>query len=80
MKTLVLNIPDALDLDDKEATMLLATKLYEQGKLSLGGAAELAGYSKSTFMELLSKYNVPIFNFDPCELVNDINNAGNNHI
>ena len=81
MKTLVLNIqiPDSLDLNDQEAAMLLATKLYEQGKLSLGQAAELAGYSKSTFMELLSKYNVPIFDYDPDELANDIKNAGNYH-
>lgn len=79
MKTIVLNIPDTLDLDDREAAMLLATRLYEQGKLSLGQAAELAGYSKRTFMELLGRYNVPIFNYDPSELANDIKNAGNYH-
>jgi predicted HTH domain antitoxin len=77
MKTLVLNIPDSLELDEHEATMLLATRLYEQGKLSLGQAAELAGYTKRTFMELLSRYNVPVFNYDPSELANDIKNAGN---
>lgn len=77
MKTITLQIPDTLDLDRQEAAMLLATKLYEQGKLSLGQAAELAGYSKRTFMELLSKYNVPVFNYDPGEIVNDIKNAGN---
>lgn len=80
MKTLILNLPDTLDLDDQKAVMLLATKLYEQGKLSLGQAAELAGYSKRTFMELLSRYNVSIFNYDPNELANDIKNAGNYHI
>ncbi len=42
--------------------MLLASKLYEQGKLSLGRAAELARYSKRTFMELLGVYDVSIFN------------------
>lgn len=77
MKTLVLTIPDSVELDEREATMLLATKLYEQGKLSPGQAAELAGYSKRTFMELLSRYNVPLFNYDPAELENDKKNAGN---
>jgi predicted HTH domain antitoxin len=77
MRTVTLNIPDTLDLDDREAAMLLAIKLYEQGKLSLGQGAELAGYSKSTFMELLSRYNVPIFDYDPSEIANDIKNAGN---
>ena len=80
MKTVVLQIPDAADIDEREAAMLLATKLYEQGKLSMGQAAELAGYSKQTFMELLSRYNVPIFNYDPSELKNDIKNAAGYHI
>lgn len=60
--------------------MLLATKLYEQGKLSMGQAAELAGYSKRTFMELLAKYNVSVFNYEAQELENDIRNAGNHHL
>jgi hypothetical protein len=29
MKTLTFNIPDSVDLDNKEVAMLLATKLYE---------------------------------------------------
>lgn len=77
MKTLTLQVPDALDLDDREAAMVLASKLYEQGKLSLGQAAELSGHSKRTFMELLSRYNIAIFNYDPSEIANDIKNAGN---
>lgn len=77
MKSLIINIPDTLELEDKEASMLLATKLYEQGRLSLGQAAEVADYSKRTFMELLSSYNVSIFNYDANELENDIKNAGN---
>lgn len=79
MKTLTLNIPDNLDLDNREAAMLLATRLYEQGKLSLGQAAELAGYSKRTFMELLANYNVSVFNYDEQELENDIRNASHYH-
>ena len=80
MRTLTLTIPDNLELDDREVAVLLAAKLYEQGKLSLGQGAELAGYSKRTFMELLGRYNVPIFNYNPSELANDIKNAGNYYI
>lgn len=80
MKTLILNIPDNLDLDNWEASMLLATQLYQQGKLSLGQAAELAGYSKRTFMELLGNYNVSVFNYGEQELENDIRNAARYHI
>lgn len=75
MKTLTLQIPDTLELDDKEAAMLLATRLYEQGKLSLGQAAELAGLTKRTFAELLGRYNVSIFNYPPSDLLRDIQNA-----
>jgi hypothetical protein len=34
MKRLTLNIPDYLDIDDRDLAMLVSTKLYEQGKLS----------------------------------------------
>ena len=80
MKTLTLTIPDNVDLDNREAAMLLATRLYEQGKLSSGQAAELAGYSKRTFIELLGSYNVSIFNYDEQELEKDIRNAAHYHL
>lgn len=75
MKVLTLNIPDNLDLDNMQVAMLLASKLYEQGKLSLGQAAELAGLTKRTFAELLDAYNVSIFNYPASELSRDVANA-----
>jgi predicted HTH domain antitoxin len=36
-----------------ELSFILAARLYENGKLSLGQAAKLAGVSKRTLMELL---------------------------
>jgi predicted HTH domain antitoxin len=75
MRTLTINLPDTVDLDDKEAKMVLASKLYEMGKLTLGQAAEMVGYSKETFMELLGNYGVSFFNYSPDELDEDIKNA-----
>ena len=75
MKTVTFQVPDDLDLDNKEAAMLVATRLYEQGKLSLGQAADLAGYTKRTFAELLGKYGVSIFNYPASELARDVKNA-----
>lgn len=75
MKTVTLNIPDTLDIDDREVAMLVATQLYEQGKLSLGQAAEVVGLSKRTFAELLGKYNVSIFNYPASDLSRDFANA-----
>ncbi len=77
MKTIQINIPDTVDLPDREAKMLLATRLYEKGKLSLGQAAELVGLSKSAFMELLSDYDVAIFDISNEDLDQDIKNAKN---
>ena len=75
MKTLTINIPNTADIDDKEARMSLASKLYERGKLTLGQAAELAGYSKETFMVLLADYNVALINYPADELDEDLENA-----
>ncbi|HXR83100.1 MAG TPA: UPF0175 family protein [Hanamia sp.] len=75
MKTVTLNIPDTLDIDNKEVAMLEASQLYEQGKLSLGQAAEVAGLTKRTFAELLGKYNVSIFNYPASDLSRDVANA-----
>jgi predicted HTH domain antitoxin len=79
MRTLRIHIPDNVDLSDQEASTALAAQLYEMGKLSLGQAAELAGYTKTTFVELLAKYNVSLFNYPPDELDSDIANAKNYH-
>ncbi len=75
MKTLTLNVPDNLDVDNRDLAMLVSTSLYEQGKLSLGQAAEVAGLSKRTFAELLGKFNVSIFNFPASDLSRDVANA-----
>lgn len=75
MRTITLTLPDSLDLDNKDLAMLVAARLYEQGKLSLGQAAEVAGLTKRTFAELLGSYNVSLFNFPASDLASDVANA-----
>ncbi|HEX7755691.1 MAG TPA: UPF0175 family protein [Niabella sp.] len=75
MKVLTLNIPDSLDVDNQQLAMLVAGRLYELGKLSLGQAAEVAGLTKRAFTELLGSYDVPIFNFPASDLSGDVANA-----
>ena len=75
MRTITINLPDQLDLSTKEAVTVLAAQLYEMGKLSLGQAAEMAGYSKRTFMELLGNYGVSFINYPTDELDSDFENA-----
>ena len=78
MKTMTMQIPD--NLDEREAKTMLAAKLYEKGSLSLGQAAELAGYTKRTFMEVLGSYDVSVFNYSETELEKDILDAQNYHL
>lgn len=75
MKTITLNIPDNLDIENQDISMILASNLYQTGKLSLGQAAEMVGLSKRTFADLLGKFNVSIFNFPPSDITRDVANA-----
>lgn len=75
MTKLALNLPKTMKFDEQELTLILAMKLYEQGRLSLGQAADLAGYSKRSFMEILSKNGVSVFNYSADDLERDLENA-----
>lgn len=72
--TIELSIPKSVDVSDFELKMIVASKLYELGKLSSGQAAEVAGLSKRAFLELLGKYNVSVFGYDEQELEEDLKN------
>lgn len=80
MKTITLNIPEQFELSEKEAKMILASQLYEQGKLSLEQAAEFAELSKRAFMETLGDYGVSVFNYPASDLEKDVKNAENYHL
>ena len=55
-------------IEPEEALLLLSMKPYEEGRVSLGYAAAMAGYTKRTYMELLSKRGVPVVDYPPEEL------------
>jgi predicted HTH domain antitoxin len=59
-------------VSEDEVKPLLAVKLYEIGKVSLGQAAKLAGFSKRAFMEVLGRHQIPVFNYPPEELRQEI--------
>jgi predicted HTH domain antitoxin len=80
MKTIIINLPDTVDFDDKEALMTIASRLYEKGKLSLGQAAEVVGLSKRTFMEILGTYGVSVFNYPSSDLDRDVENAKSHNL
>ena len=71
MRTVEINLPDNVELEDKDVIKFLAAKLYESGKLSLGQAADLAGLSKFSFAEILADYDVSIFNYPASDIRKD---------
>jgi predicted HTH domain antitoxin len=73
--TYQINIPSSLEMTDFDLKMLVASKLFEDGKLSSGQAADVVGISKRTFIEILGKYKVSIFGYDFEELEEDLQNA-----
>lgn len=75
MKNIQIQLPDFVTVEAKEIKLMLASKLYEDEKLSLGQAAEMAGVSKRAFMELLANYGVSVFNYDVQEIKEDFKNA-----
>lgn len=71
MSTITLPIPDNLDLDTRDTVKLLAAKLFESGRLSLGQAAEVAGLSKVAFSEILIDYGVSLINYPASDIKRD---------
>ena len=62
-------------VEEADFLMIIASKLYEDGKLSSEQAAELAGLSKRKFIELLGRYGVSVFSHSISDLHSDIANA-----
>ncbi len=75
MQTLQIQLPDSINIETQEIQLLLASRLYENGLLSVGQAAQMAGFSKRTFMELLGRYQVSILNYPAEDIMQDFENA-----
>ena len=59
----------------KEMLFQHAIQLYRKHKLSLGKAAELAGYTRLEFIRKLQAENEPIFDYDEALIDEMINSA-----
>jgi len=55
--------------------LLLAIRLFEERRVSAGRAAEMAGYSRKAFMEVLAKRGVALVDYPASELSEDLANA-----
>ena len=75
MRSITVNIPEASNFAAFDFSVYLASKLYEDGILSSGQAADIAQLSKRTFIEVMGKYGVSVFSPNVCDLMKDIANA-----
>lgn len=75
MKSINLSVPDHVNYDETEWKIILAGELYEREKLTIGQAAELAGFSKRAFIEIMGKYGFSVFTDSIDDLISDIKNA-----
>jgi predicted HTH domain antitoxin len=71
MSSHLLELPLPPFVSRDEATLLLAVKLFETGRLSLGQAARLCGHSRAAFIDELSRLGVPVLNSEPGELADE---------
>ena len=75
MKSIILNIPEKLNIPAFDYSVYLAAKLYEDKILSAGQAAHIAQLSKRTFIEIMGKYGISVFSTCVDDLMKDIANA-----
>lgn len=61
-----------LNVSAEEARTVVAVKLYELGRVSLGQAAQLAGYGVPAFMDVLAHYGAAVVNRDASELTREL--------
>jgi predicted HTH domain antitoxin len=70
MPRLVIDLPPSVP--EQEARLILVLALYKQGHISLGKAAEMAGYPLREFMRLASERGVAVINYDPSDLSHEM--------
>jgi predicted HTH domain antitoxin len=70
----ILDVPE-MNVDKEQIKLLLAIKLFEEEMLSLGKAAEVAGYSEYAFSEILLKKGIAPIKYEDLDLTEEPGNA-----
>jgi predicted HTH domain antitoxin len=65
---LFVSVPFSDNLLEFGVHVALATQLFKSGSMSLGKAAKLARLSIAEFTEHVSRLGIPVVNYDPSEL------------
>lgn len=76
-ETILLSLKETKNEFTKELLFLTAFMLFRKRRLSIGKAAELAGYNKIEFMERIKNENEFIFDYNDEEIDEIIKDARN---
>jgi predicted HTH domain antitoxin len=72
---LLISTGKSKDALEQELRFLLAVKLFELRRLSIGKAAQLSGMSKINFMDEMGRMGVPVINLDDDQIKDELKNA-----
>lgn len=83
MQTIQIQLPETVfsalrkapDEFVQEMRVAAAVKWYELGEVSQGKAAEIAGLSRSAFIDALRRYRVSVLQYAPEELAQELADA-----
>jgi predicted HTH domain antitoxin len=67
---LALELP--LSVSSEEARLALAVRLFQKGRISLGQAGKLAGFTKRAFIDVLGREGVAVVNYSASELKEEL--------
>ncbi len=59
-------------VDAAEGRLMMALKFFELGRWSLGQSAEVAGYTKRAFIDVLGHHGIPVAAYPAAELADEI--------
>ncbi len=71
-----INLPDIEGISDNDAKIILIGNLYERGAISIGKAAEMSGYKRSEFPEIMTKYGFKQHSYNSGDLSHDLGVLG----
>lgn len=64
-----------VNISEEELKLLLASKLLDEGLVSLGKASEIAGYSERAFTEILLHRGISPLKYQNLGLTKELSNA-----
>ena len=70
--TVELKVTLPSNITEDEGRLFMALKGFELGRITLGQAAKLAGFSKRSFMDVLARHHIPVMNYAPEELEREV--------